>query len=356
LQVQLDADSAFVAYLDGDTRGALLWVTHDAARVVAVGSADQVRASAFALRELVRSAAAPIADVRAAAQQLSAQLLGATAAASPPRHLYVMAEEPLDGVAWSALPWPGQGEPLIGSTAVSLVHLSNETGIEKRSSTSLPGKLHVIVAAQTHTNESSLHALVTAGVEATQIRNALVADGLRIDEDDHATPRAVLDLLEAPAAWLHVAAHGTAHPQRIGYAGIWLEPPTQDAAPAFLSWLDVLDSSVRADLVVLDACQLGDSGSAVSGNLSFADAAARAGARRVVAALWPVSDAASALWVPAFYRALIDDPRHDAAQALRAAQLRLRDSRAFTHPFFWAGMQTIERLQLVPVPVAGAPH
>jgi hypothetical protein len=29
---------------------------------------------------------------------------------------------------------------------------------------------------------------------------------------------------------------------------------------------------------------------------------------------------------------------------LRSAQQRLRASRAFTHPFFWAGLQSIERL------------
>ena len=107
----------------------------------------------------------------------------------------------------------------------------------------------------------------------------------------------------------------------------------------------MLDNGVRADLVVLDACQLGDSGSAVSGNLSFADAVSRAGAKDVVAALW----------VPAFYRALVGDPRHDPAEALRSAQLRLRETRAFTHPFFWAGMQTIERLPLAPgVPATAA--
>jgi CHAT domain-containing protein len=97
---------------------------------------------------------------------------------------------------------------------------------------------------------------------------------------------------------------------------------------------------------VLNACQLGDSGNAINGNLSFAAAVSRAGARQVVAALWPVSDSAAALWVPAFYSALTNDSHHDAAEALRAAQLRLRASRAFVHPFFWAGIQTLEQLPL----------
>jgi CHAT domain len=122
--------------------------------------------------------------------------------------------------------------------------------------------------------------------------------------------------------------------------GIWLEPTGDEKIPPFLNWIDILDSGVNADLVVLNACLLGDSGTAVNRNLSFADAVSRAGAKHVVAALWPASDAAAALWVSAFYSAITADPHHDAAQALRAAQLRLRESRAFRHPFFWAGMRT----------------
>jgi CHAT domain-containing protein len=62
--------------------------------------------------------------------------------------------------------------------------------------------------------------------------------------------------------------------------------------------------------------------------------------------MWPVSDAAAAIWVPAFYSALTADPQHDAAEALRIAQLKLRDSRAFRHPFYWAGLQAFARVAL----------
>jgi hypothetical protein len=337
-----DGDSAFVAFIDGGKDGALLWVTRDATRLVATAPPDQIRAGAVTLRDLVGSAGSPIADVRAASQRLSNQLLGTIPAAQPPRHLYVLADEPATGIPWSVLQWPNQTEALVESTAVSFVHLAR--AVDTRPAK--PATLNVFVAAQSHTDPHQLRSLANASAEAAQIQDALGDGVLHVDENAQATRSTVLATLEQAGAWLHIAAHGTAQPQRIGYAGIWLEPPAAEAAPAFLSWLDVLDSRVRADLVVLDACQLGDSGSAVSGNLSFADAVSRAGARRVVAALWPVSDAASALWVPAFYRALLADAGYDSALALRTAQLRLRTSRAFTHPFFWAGLQSIERLDL----------
>jgi CHAT domain-containing protein len=137
-----------------------------------------------------------------------------------------------------------------------------------------------------------------------------------------------------------------AQPQRIGYGGIWLEPTALDGMPPFLSLLDVLDAGARADLVVLDACRLGEGGNVVGANLSFADALVRAGAQHVVAAAWPISDSASALWVPAFYSMLVVDPQHDVVQALRAAQLRLRASRAFVHPYFWASLQVFEHFSI----------
>jgi CHAT domain-containing protein len=171
----------------------------------------------------------------------------------------------------------------------------------------------------------------------------MTGDDPRVVEDAQATRDTIDRAFAQPGAWVHVAAHGMADPQRIGYAGLWLEPKPPETAPAFLSWIDVLDRGVRSDLVVLDACQTGDSGTAVNGNLSFADAVSRAGSHHVLAVMWPASDAASAVWVPAFYAALAADANHDAAEALRVAQQRLRASRAFGHPFYWAGMQTIER-------------
>ena len=352
LQQRLAIDAALIAYVDGGTKGALLWVTHDNARIVATAPPDEVRASIIQLRESVHNASTPTTTVIDAARELSTRLLRRLSE-NPPLRLYVVADEPMNGVVWSLLPWPGRDEALIDSTAVSLVHVSNTHGMPQSAATRAPDRLHVVVAAQTPAAGLALHELAGASVEAGQIRAALGATP-RIDENDQATAAEVLGLLGERASWIHVAAHGVAQAQRIGFAGIWLQPAGEPADPAFLSWLDVLDNGARADLVVLDACQLGDSGAAISGNLSFADAVSRAGARRVVSALWPVSDAASALWVPEFYRTLVADPRLDVPAALRAVQLRLRASRAFTHPFFWAGFQAIERLDLAAADAPGA--
>ncbi|HEY8010779.1 MAG TPA: tetratricopeptide repeat protein, partial [Rudaea sp.] len=47
----LDADSVFVAYVDGETRGGLLWVSRDDARLLGAAAPEDVRTSIAALRE-----------------------------------------------------------------------------------------------------------------------------------------------------------------------------------------------------------------------------------------------------------------------------------------------------------------
>jgi CHAT domain-containing protein len=216
------------------------------------------------------------------------------------------------------------------------VFLSNESD----ASTGNAPLLHIVVASQEKIENVSLPVLSTARTEPELIRSSVGDGAITIAHGDGASREGVLSALADPGAWVHIAAHGSAEPHRLGYAGLWLESTDSEATPPFLSWLDVQDQGVRASLVVLNACRLGDNGGNADASLSFAEAMARAGAGQVVAPMWPVSDAAAALWVPEFYRSLTSNPAHRAADAMRAAQLRLRDSRAFTHPFFWAGLQT----------------
>jgi tetratricopeptide (TPR) repeat protein len=339
-QASLPEDAAFVAYVDGGSRGALVWLSRSEARLLSASAPERVRADAGALLEAAKDAGTPLTGIAAAARAFVEDLFAGRTAQPPPRRLYVLADPMLRGIPWSVLTWPGAAAPLVETTTVTMVRLSREVAPGRPVTTAK--ELHLVVSSQREAG-TALPVLAGAEVEGEQIRAAVAGREFRVVEDRRATRNSIDRALAETGGWVHVAAHGVAEPQRIGYAGLWLEPVAPETSPAFLSWIDVLDRGVRSDLVVLDACQTGDSGTAVNGNLSFADAVARAGARRVVAAMWPVSDAASATWVPAFYAELLADEKHDVGDALRNAQQRLRASRAFSHPFYWAGMQTIER-------------
>jgi CHAT domain-containing protein len=106
------------------------------------------------------------------------------------------------------------------------------------------------------------------------------------------------------------------------------------------SYLD-LDA---CDLVVLSACDTAR-GKAESGEgvLGLVRGFQMAGAKQVIASLWPVDDEATRLLMERFYALYLDDesPR-PAATALREASLWLRDQargangRRFDHPRHWA--------------------
>ena len=347
LQKHLAPNAALAAYVDGDTVGALLWVTHDSAMLLRSAPPADVRAAAALLRELTRSPTTPVREIESAARHLSDQLLRDVPGPVRPRHLYALAQEPLDGVVWSLLPWNNSPEPLIDQTTVNLVRLVSAGRAEP--AVAAPS-MHIIVASQADGTITALPVLASATVEARQIKDSVSDRPLTVSDGESATRQATLAAMSDSGSWVHIAAHGFSRPRRIGYAGVWLGASGPHSAPAFLSWLDVVNAGVSAELVVLNACDLGDSGEAVNGSMSFAAAVSRAGAGQVVAALWAVSDSASALWVPEFYSTISADPDHDAAEALRSAQLRLRSTSAFRHPYFWAGMQSISQLHVGALP------
>ena len=68
---------------------------------------------------------------------------------------------------------------------------------------------------------------------------------------------------------------------------------------------------------------------------SLAEAFWIAGSRSVVASLWPVDDSSTGLLMTKFYERL--KAGDGKAEALRKAQLAVRQDPRFAHPYFWSG-------------------
>ncbi len=340
-QRALPPDVAVMAWLDGGDRSAVLWITHERAWLAPAAPPHDLRGAIAGLRASLHSLAVPGTQVDAAAARVGAALWPTGAPPVPPAQLIVVADKTLAAVPWPLLPWPGREQPLLTTTTTRVANLVDRD-------VAGPPSLQVRTLIAAPATDSGLPALQVAKAEPALIRTAVGATAsLSID---HATRASVLAALADPAAIVHVAAHGMTSAGRLGYAGLWLAADG-DGHAEFLSWLDVIEQRTRARLVVLNACQLGaDTDAIANGNSSFAQALVLSGAREVVAALWPVSDSASGVWVPAFYAALAADPDRDGARALRAAQLRLRDSRAFRHPYYWASLAAYARLPMQAAP------
>ncbi len=324
-----------LAHIEGDERSALLLIDPEGSSIAMTAPVAELRADASRLKRLLASVDSSSADIGEAARRLSFDLFRNMPASRPPDRLLVLAGTLTSDIPWSMLEWPGSGGILLETTATELVRPGAQ--VMQR----VDPVVHVLIASQRSVPEGGLARLAIAEAAPALVGRAL-SQAHRFVVSDYATRDDVLAALAERNAWVHVAAHGITRPNRIGYSGLWLEPRT-GSVPDFLSGLDLLGGEVNAELVVLDACQLGEHGEAINSSVNFADAISQAGARHVVAATWPVSDSASAVWTPAFWSTLSKGVAPDAALALREAQLAVRSRRMFRHPFYWAGWQVQSR-------------
>lgn len=97
----------------------------------------------------------------------------------------------------------------------------------------------------------------------------------------------------------------------------------------------------KSRLVVLSACETGRA-EATHGNevLGMVRALMYAGAGTLVLSHWKVDSAATALWMQSFYEAALSRSMPEAA---RMALMKVKDTSAYSHPYYWAAFTMIGR-------------
>lgn len=138
---------------------------------------------------------------------------------------------------------------------------------------------------------------------------------------------------------LHFATHALAHPEHPELSGLVLSMVDQEGRPqnGFFRAYEISRLRLPADLVVLSACETGlGKDLRGEGMLSLTRSFFDAGAGRVIATLWQVSDRRSARLMTQFYEGYLRRDLSPAA-ALRQAQLSLLEDPATAAPYYWAG-------------------
>jgi CHAT domain-containing protein len=139
---------------------------------------------------------------------------------------------------------------------------------------------------------------------------------------------------------IHLSTHGIPlrnDPQLMQLA---FSADETNADDHLMSFYEVLNLKVNADLVVLSACKTGfgriNHG---LGSLSLNWAFNKAGARSSVISLWDVNDYASSIIMSAFYRNLSQG--HTKPEALRLAKLEYLQTHdeLMSNPYYWAGFE-----------------
>ena len=140
---------------------------------------------------------------------------------------------------------------------------------------------------------------------------------------------------------IHLATHGLlegfeASRNGLGVPGAIALAPN-GAADGFLTSQEISNLSLKADLVVLSACDTGRGRITEDGVIGLSRSLIGAGAPSVVVSLWAVSDDATADLMLDFYQQLQHSP--DKAQALRQAMLTTMQQHP--HPRAWSGFTLV---------------
>jgi CHAT domain-containing protein len=151
----------------------------------------------------------------------------------------------------------------------------------------------------------------------------------------------------ATAPLVHLATHGQVYAGEAQVRSSWVALTPDSAYPTGLlrlgEWMEDPALGLRAELVVLSACQtgLGDLKQA-EGTVGFQRALLARGARSVLVSLWSVNDAATAALMEAFYRHWLDDGDGPSkAEALRRAERDVRATPGWAGPRYWAAFQLV---------------
>jgi CHAT domain-containing protein/tetratricopeptide (TPR) repeat protein len=335
----LDRDTLLLEYRLGEKRSFLWAVTPDSlACFVLPGRAEieQVARQACALAARSKSRRAELSAGPLLAQ-LSRLLLGPVARLLPGKRLLVVGDGILQSVPFAAL--PEGGEPLVARHEIaSLPSVSVLGELRRETAGRQPAPKALWVLADPDFG-GLFDRLLFSGKEAAAVLDLAPAPK-RLLQGREANRTAVLSGDLRDYRVLHFATHGSFPADDPGGGRLMLAQLGPDGRPernGFLYLADIYGLDLRADLVVLSACESA-LGREVRGEgvMGMTRGFFYAGAERVLVSLWNVDDEVTVELMRRFYAGMLAGGLSPAA-ALRAAQDSIRRREHWRSPYYWAG-------------------
>jgi len=173
-----------------------------------------------------------------------------------------------------------------------------------------------------------------SGKEARQIARLFGREQRRIFLRKAASEGAIKNLPLQDFTIIHFACHGFLDERSPFRSALVLSRDVNGAEDGFLQVREIYNLNVRAELVVLSACQTAKGTmESAEGILGLPRIFFYIGARSVLTTLWRIRDRTTARFMTRFYQKLVEG--HGKAQALRLAKLEMIGSK-YAHPYFWA--------------------
>jgi CHAT domain-containing protein len=342
LQAQLAPDEVLIEFLMTDRDALVFAVTREGVVGQRTDTVrDELAQRARVARELAGRADAPETLVRATFGALGKTLLGSApiqAALSGKRAMVIVPHGDLVYVPFASLVNPSTNRFMVDDLAMTQ---SPSAAVLARTR----GQRAVVAEPSVEVFAPFTRDLPFSATEARAVRMSLFA---RHVFENRAATETELRRALGSASVVHVATHGILNRQNPLFSRIDLARPRNPTREndGRLEVHEVLGLPISAWLVFLSGC---DTGVGVAGSTRFergedfstlAQAFLMAGAKNVIATLWPVRDDGAAVFAEKFYAALASNPtggRSAAAHALAQAQREMRADARFAAPYYWAG-------------------
>ncbi|MFL6276779.1 MAG: CHAT domain-containing tetratricopeptide repeat protein [Blastocatellia bacterium] len=178
-------------------------------------------------------------------------------------------------------------------------------------------------------------------IEADAIESLLAPGQCKKAVDFEASKGTAEDAELGQYLYVHFGTHGLINPKHPALTGLLLSMVDNKGDPVdgFLAASEVYNLKLPAEMIVLSACRTA-LGTEVRGEglVGLTRGFMYAGAKRVVASLWKVYDAATAELMASFYRGVLKEGKRP-AEALRAAQLEMLKQKKYRAPYYWAAFE-----------------
>lgn len=393
IQQLLDENTLLLEYSLGESRSHLWAVTSDALMVYDLLPRKEIERAARELYDLwasrpleqtqVKDPGKAKRDYDRAARRLSQMVLGPVSKLLGTKRLVIVADGALQYIPFAALPEPARSlssMPIIirheivnlpsASAIAEIRHRHNNhpkppgkiamfadpvfdakdervspTNLKAATNSTLPARSHELGRAAadlglTRNGTIHLNRLIYTRNEANAVMSVIPAKtGFQALDFDASRSTAMSGIL-AKYRIVHFATHGLLNNKHPELSGLVLslvnkQGKTRDG---FLKLQDIYDMKLRADLVVLSGCETG-LGEEINGEglVGLTRGFMYAGASRVVASLWSISDLATATLMAEFYKSMENGKRP--AAALRAAQIQMWKQQQWKSPYYWAAFQ-----------------
>jgi CHAT domain-containing protein len=133
---------------------------------------------------------------------------------------------------------------------------------------------------------------------------------------------------------IHFACHGALDERFPSRSALVLSSANTSEDDGLLQTREIYGLAMNAGMVVLSACQTATGRLEKSeGPMALTRPFFFAGARSIIASLWPISDKATVFFMHEFYRNLVLG--RSKSESLRYAKIKMLDS-SWGHPFYWA--------------------